>query len=350
MAHQVRSRIWTRRVLPLTLVGTMGLTVGLLLSNGSTRGAVTFQNQASSTKLTIPPGLLSGQLSRWLSEPGCPAPTFKPASGDFEQGNDSLLAQGLELAWDILKSKCTADSPGLPSYFYSIPVGTIVRDPSNGHAELVTQQGWKSIPTGGDYICFTHQGHPVLELPGLIKYTMGFTAGTITCSIPTPSTPTSPSVTAPQAAPPPAAAPPRASSAPTSLAAPAPPVPSPAVTAPPVTSPPTTSPAPSPNPPTVQLTVDATSAFGVCQAPNVPSYCGGDAHAQPDPNFVAGRGTDEVQGTQVTGVCWKDGGNIEAPATGEQSNVWIETTLAPDQWMNELYFAPGATDGLAQCS
>jgi hypothetical protein len=52
----------------------------------------------------------------------------------------------------------------------------------------------------------------------------------------------------------------------------------------------------------------------------------------------------------VTGVCWEYGGNIEAPATGEQSNVWIETTLAPNQWMNELYFAPGATDGLAQCS
>src|ERR1039458_3914474 len=63
-----------------------------------------------------------------------------------------------------------------------------------------------------------------------------------------------------------------------------------------------------PPPPGKSLTVDATSAFGTCVGPNNPPFCGGDAHAQPDPNFVAGRGVDQAQGTVVTAVCWTVGG------------------------------------------
>jgi hypothetical protein len=65
---------------------------------------------------------------------------------------------------------------------------------------------------------------------------------------------------------------------------------------------------------------------------------------------VAGRGVDEPGGTQTTGLCWEYGGNVNAPATGENSNVWIQTTLAPDPWMNLLYFPPGTADGLDECS
>jgi hypothetical protein len=97
------------------------------------------------------------------------------------------------------------------------------------------------------------------------------------------------------------------------------------------------------------LTVDATAAFGTCSALDNPPYCGGDAHSQPDPNFVASRGVDQHQGTETTGLCWQYGGNVEAPASGDNSTVWIETTLSPDPWMNVLYFPPGAADGLNQC-
>lgn len=101
-----------------------------------------------------------------------------------------------------------------------------------------------------------------------------------------------------------------------------------------------------PQPAGASLTVDATAAFGTCSAPDNPPYCGGDAHAQPDPNFVAGRGVDQPQGTETTDLCWQYGGNVEAPASGDNSTVWIETTLSPDPWMNVLYFPPGAADGL----
>ena len=152
---------------------------------------------------------------------------------------------------------------------------------------------------------------------------------------------------------PPVTAPPPTSPPPTAPPPTAPPVTAPSVTAPPPTSPPPTAPPPTAPPVTASpensLTVDATSAFGTCSAPNVPSFCGGDAHAQPDPNFVSGRGVDQPQGTQTTGLCWKDGGNVDAPATGENSPVWIETTLSPDPWMSVLYFAPGAANGLDEC-
>ena len=127
-----------------------------------------------------------------------------------------------------------------------------------------------------------------------------------------------------------------------------PPATSPPVTSPPATSPPATSP-PMASPSGTSLTVDATAAFGTCSALDNPPYCGGDAHSQPDPNFVASRGVDQHQGTETTGLCWQYGGNVEAPASGDNSTVWIETTLSPDPWMNVLYFPPGAADGLNQC-
>ena len=91
------------------------------------------------------------------------------------------------------------------------------------------------------------------------------------------------------------------------------------------------------------LKVDASDAFGYCTAPDVPSFCGGAAHSQPDPNFVAGRGSIWPRGTTTTGICWTTGGTVNAPATNLSSTRWIKTTLsATDPWMNALYFSAGS--------
>ncbi len=97
--------------------------------------------------------------------------------------------------------------------------------------------------------------------------------------------------------------------------------------------------------------MDASYYFGTCTSPNNPSYCGADAHSQSSPNFNPNaEGPDWPGGAQTVGLCWTTGGNVDAPASGANSKVWIETTLSPSfPWMSELYFQPGATSGLGHC-
>jgi len=63
-------------------------------------------------------------------------------------GAAEVAATTIQLFLEVLTEKRTADSPGFPEALQAIPANTIVRDPDNGHAMLVTEQGWKSIPTG----------------------------------------------------------------------------------------------------------------------------------------------------------------------------------------------------------
>jgi hypothetical protein len=77
-------------------------------------------------------------------------------------------------------------------------------------------------------------------------------------------------------------------------------------------------------------------------------FSSADAHSQPDPNFVAGRGVNWPGGTQTKGLCWASGGTVKATYSGQDSNVWVQTTLSPP-WLNVLYFQPGATNDLPVC-
>jgi hypothetical protein len=120
-------------------------------------------------------------MADWITQPGCDKPSLSFSPSDLENPEQALKT-GLKNAWNILKAKCTASSPGFPDFLYSIPNGTILRDPDSGHALLITQQGWKSIPTGGDYLCFTGQGDPVVNLPGLDSVTQGLFAGEAVCT------------------------------------------------------------------------------------------------------------------------------------------------------------------------
>ena len=50
---------------------------------------------------------------------------------------------------------------GMPSF----PTGTILRNPATGSSWMMEGDGYRyPIPTGGDYLCFTSQGHPVQNL------------------------------------------------------------------------------------------------------------------------------------------------------------------------------------------
>jgi hypothetical protein len=171
-----------------------------------------------------------------FSDPNCPQPSLldDPMLGEFESEVPTRVDAAV-LFWEVLKRTCTASSPGFPAFLYEIPVGTIVRDPDNGRSLLITLQGWKHIPTGGDFLCFQNQGHPVLNLAGVTGYTMGMDAGDIACVVPPQSTP----APAPSPAPPPTATPVPAPS----------PAPAPAPPPPPTPPPPPPTPPPPPPPP-----------------------------------------------------------------------------------------------------
>lgn len=153
----------------------------------------------------------------------------------------------------------------------------------------------------------------------------------------------------PQSAPPPSKAAAEPASAqpasPSAASPPSPPRPASTQTSPVRTAPVQTA------PPTKTLTVDASHYFGNCTSPNNPRYCGADAHSQSSRNFNENaEGPDWPGGTQTTALCWTTGGNVNAPASGVNSDVWINTKLSSSYpWMSELYFQPGATSGLDRC-
>lgn len=183
-----RTQIWVA-VTTVALAG--GVIAGLAVHGaGRTSNGTVIVAQAANAKDAVTGAALKGlsdRLSQWLAEPGCEKPSFSIQPSDFGSEAAALKA-GLKNAWNILKVKCSASSPGFPDFLYSIPAGTILRDPNSGHALLVTLQGWKSIPTGGDYLCFVAQGDPVVDLTGLDSVTMGFTAGDAKCTPSTPNT------------------------------------------------------------------------------------------------------------------------------------------------------------------
>jgi hypothetical protein len=117
---------------------------------------------------------LSKQLSEWASQPGCDSVKVSISSADF--GNDGVaLKDSLKNFWNILKAKCTLAPGTFPQFLQVMPHGVIVRDSDNGHAWLIDSNGfYDPIPTGGDYLCFTGQGHPVYELAGFSEIIENF--------------------------------------------------------------------------------------------------------------------------------------------------------------------------------
>jgi len=176
---------WLRRLMGLAAFGMLTAGLGAALASRGDRPQEATDVAAAAAVNEGDPrlDLYSAEMQGWLSDPNCPQPAFDPTFGDFET-NAPAWVESVQIAWDILKRTCTASSPGLPAYFYEFPVGTIIRDPDNGRSLLITLQGWKHIPTGGDYLCFQNQGHPVVNLPGMTNYTLGLDAGDISCVVP----------------------------------------------------------------------------------------------------------------------------------------------------------------------
>jgi hypothetical protein len=196
----------------LIAVGALGILIGVLLtSHGDSdepsvhvATAAQSSDEGPDNESATPLG-----VTGFLGPVPCEHPVFDPADQhDLIDVELPPLVESVLYAWDILTTECTAHAPGFPAFLYEIPVGTIARDPANGHAFLITQQGWKSIPTGGDYLCFQNQGHPVANLDRLTDYLQDMSAGDIHCVVPpTPDPASSPAPPAPTPAPAPPSAP-----------------------------------------------------------------------------------------------------------------------------------------------
>jgi hypothetical protein len=84
------------------------------------------------------------------------------------------------------------------------------------------------------------------------------------------------------------------------------------------------------------LTVDAAPWFVTCPG----TYCGGNAHSEPTPNFVSGTGTVQDEGTAVYAMCQTSGGSASGNAGGSPSpSTWVELANETNPYMSILWFA-----------
>jgi hypothetical protein len=291
---------------------------------------------------------ISNRLSEWLTQPGCASPNFSISASDFTSEKSALEA-GAKLVWAAVSAKCTASSPGLPNFLYSIPLGTIVRDPGTGNAFLVTDQGYKSIPTGGDYECFVAQGDPVLNFPGLMAVTFGFNAGNATCTPPTSSKSASPqlpsassgsSTQAPQSTP---STPPTSTSTTTSPSgstapAPATPTTTTTTTLPPETTTTTTT---TTTPPTTQGFVIEDSYYGGTWARTDPDNGTWYPHDSPPPNGAYWY----PNGLSVAVNCTEQGASYVAIVNGQQQTWSWWAHVTDGKWVPVVVFSTVWSDG-----
>jgi hypothetical protein len=100
------------------------------------------------------------------------------ATGPFQTGSDGRTL----LQW-------VRDTASLP-----VPaIGTIVRDSATGNAWMVMPNGYRNwIPTGGDYTCFTGQGHPVSNMKQILIDSIADQVGVHAVCTPTPTPPPPP--------------------------------------------------------------------------------------------------------------------------------------------------------------